>query len=196
LNPATGAHYGAWIYPEGSSGGSSVLKLIKFSNWTTFGYNGVSFVPMQQVSLPGVGTNWHTLKLTFQTNQIKISYDGSDVMNVTDIEAQPLMTGGISADMWTDALPYVMAIDDVVARTLTTSTGPPGIVGIQKTGDMVTITFSGTPGGTYLVQASTNLASLSAWQTISTNTAAANGQWTLLEPTTNYLQRYFRSAKP
>ena len=196
LNPATGAHYGAWIYPEGSSGGSSVLKLIKFSNWTTFGYNGTSFVPMQQVSLPGVGTNWHTLKLTFQTNQIKISYDGSEVMNITDIEAQPLMSGGISADMWTDATPYVMAIDDVVVRTLTTPAGPPGIVGIQRLGGMVTITFSGTPGATYTVQASTNLALPSGWQTISTNTAAANGQWTFLESTTNYLQRYFRSAKP
>ena len=195
LNPATGAHYGAWIYPEGSSGGSNVLKLIKFSNWTTFGYNGTNFVPIQQVSLPGVSTNWHTLKLTFQTNQIKIAYDGSEVLNVTDLEVTPLMSGGISVDMWTAATPHVMAIDDVVVRTLTTPTGP-GIVGIQKTDNLVTITFSGTPGGTYLVQASTNLASPTAWQTISTNTAAANGQWTLLESTTNYVQRFFRSAKP
>jgi len=196
LNPTTGAHYGVWIYPEGSSGGSSVLKLIKFSNWTTFGYNGVSFVPMQQVSLPGVGTNWHNLKLTFQTNQIKISYDGTDVLNVTDLEAQPLASGGISADMWTDATPYVMAIDDVAVRSLTTPAGPPGIVAIQKTGSTITMTFTGTPGASYVVQASTNLASPAAWQTISTNTAAVNGQWTILESTTNYVQRYFRSAKP
>ncbi|HEX5220863.1 MAG TPA: MBG domain-containing protein [Verrucomicrobiae bacterium] len=197
LNPATGAHYGAWIYPEGSSGGSNVLKLIKFSNWTTFGYNGVNLAPIQQVNLPGVGTNWHTLKVTFQTNQIRISYDGNEVLNVGDIEAQPpLLTGGISADMWTDAAPYVMAFDDVVVRTLTTSAGPPGIVGIQRDGNLVTITFSGTPGATYTIQASTNLALPEAWQTISTNTAAANGQWTFLESTTNYRQRYFRSAKP
>lgn len=196
LNPATGAHYGAWVYPEGSSGGSSVLKLIKFSNWTNFAYNGVSFVPMQQVSLPGVGTNWHNLKVTFQTNQIKVSYDGNEVMNATDIEAQPILSGGISADMWTDVSPFVMGIDDVVAKNLTTPAGPPGIAVIQKTGSAVTITFSGTPGGTYLVQASTNLALPSAWQTISTNIAATNGQWTLVQSTTNYLQRYFRSAKP
>lgn len=196
LNPTTGAHYGAWIYPEGSSGGSSVLKLIKFSNWTTFAYNGVSFVPMQQVTLPGVGTNWHNLKLTFQTNQIKISYDGTDVLNATDIEAQPLLSGGISADMWTDATPFVMAIDDVVVRSLTPPAGPPGVVSIQKTGTAVTMTFTGTPGATYVVQASTNLASPAAWQTVSTNVAAANGQWTFLQSTTNYPQRYFRSAKP
>ena len=51
LNPVTGAHYAAWIYPEGSPGGSSVLKLLKFQNWTSFGYNNSSYAPMQQVSL-------------------------------------------------------------------------------------------------------------------------------------------------
>ena len=56
VNPVTGAHYAAWIYPEGSAGGSSVLKLIKFQNWTSLGYNGSSYTPMQQVSLAGVGT--------------------------------------------------------------------------------------------------------------------------------------------
>ena len=172
-----------------------VVKLIKFSNWTTFGYNGVSFVPMQQVSLPGVNTNWHTLKLTFQGNQIKVSYDGSDVLTVTDIEAQPLLTGGISADMWTDVTPYLMTLDDVVARMIATAV-PPSITGIQKSSNSVTITFAGTPGATYLVQATTNLVSPVAWQTISTNVAASNGQWTFVDSTTNYLQRYFRSARP
>src|SRR5262249_19194097 len=39
LNPISGAHYAAWIYPEGSLGGSNVFKLIKFQdwqNWTLF----------------------------------------------------------------------------------------------------------------------------------------------------------------
>src|SRR5437763_12256517 len=30
LNPATGARYSAWVYPENSPGGSNVLKLFKF----------------------------------------------------------------------------------------------------------------------------------------------------------------------
>src|SRR4051812_11838863 len=34
LNPATGAQYAAWVYPEGSLGGSTLVKLIKFQNWT------------------------------------------------------------------------------------------------------------------------------------------------------------------
>jgi hypothetical protein len=34
LNPGTGAHYGAWLYPESSSGGGPALRLVKFSGWT------------------------------------------------------------------------------------------------------------------------------------------------------------------
>ena len=55
LNPLSGAHYAAWIYPEGSSGGSSVLRLIKFQNWTSFGYNNAPYTPMQEVSLAESG---------------------------------------------------------------------------------------------------------------------------------------------
>src|SRR6266403_1106904 len=51
LNPSTGTHYAAWVYPENSPGGSNVLKLIKFQNWSTFGYNGSGGAPIQQVSL-------------------------------------------------------------------------------------------------------------------------------------------------
>src|SRR5437867_5113193 len=72
LNPTTGAHYAAWIYPEGSPGGSNVLKLIKFQTWTTFGYTNSSYTPMQEVDLAIVGTNFHTLTLTFQTNRITV----------------------------------------------------------------------------------------------------------------------------
>jgi hypothetical protein len=93
LNGASGAHYGAWIYPENSGGGSAVLKLIKFSSWT-------AWTLMQQVSLPGVGTTPHTVSITFAGGQILVSYDGTQVMNVTD-NSGPYLSGGISLDMWT-----------------------------------------------------------------------------------------------
>ena len=41
LDPKTGAHYAAWVYPEGSFAGSAVLKLVKFEGWATW-----SFSPM------------------------------------------------------------------------------------------------------------------------------------------------------
>ena len=98
LNPATGARYAAWIYPEGSPGGSSMLKLLKFQNWS-------QFTVLQQVSLAGVGTNWHTLKLVMQGNRIAVHYDGTLMLSVTDPGAQPLVSGGISFDLWTDSYP-------------------------------------------------------------------------------------------
>ncbi|HTL54959.1 MAG TPA: hypothetical protein VL361_04735, partial [Candidatus Limnocylindrales bacterium] len=93
LNSATGAHYGAWVYPESSGGGSSVLKLIKFSSYANWAL-------MQQVSLPGVGTTAHTVSITFTSNQIRVSYDGTQVINTTD-NSGPYTSGGISLDMWT-----------------------------------------------------------------------------------------------
>src|SRR4051812_20406093 len=62
LTPGTGAHYGAWIYPEGSPGGSNVLRLLKFQNFTTFGYNGTSFAPIAVTNLANVGTTNHTVR--------------------------------------------------------------------------------------------------------------------------------------
>ncbi len=114
LNPVTGAHYAAWIYPEGSVGGSNLLKLVKFQNWTTYGYTNSSYVPMQEVGLAAVGTNFHTVKLTFQTNRITVFFDSDQMMSVTDVEPLPYLTGAISADMWTDQAGYLMSVDDVL----------------------------------------------------------------------------------
>src|SRR5439155_24211262 len=106
LNAANGAHYAAWIYPENSPGCSSVLKLIKFQDWR-------NFTPMQQTNLATVGTNYHTVKLTFLTNLITVLFDSNQVMSVPDTEAQPYTSGTLSVDMWTDTLVYSMFVDDV-----------------------------------------------------------------------------------
>lgn len=119
LNPATGAHYGAWIYPEGSGGGSSVLKVIKFHDWNTW-----SHTPMAQVSLPGVGAGWHTLVMTFQGTTIQVSYDGVQYISVADnaFDGLPAYTSGaISLDMWTEATTYVFNVDDVLVQALTSN---------------------------------------------------------------------------
>jgi hypothetical protein len=118
LNPLTGAHYAAWVYPENSPGGSSVLKLIKFQTWTSFGYNGVSGAPIQQVSLPSVGTNWHTVNMALNANQITVSYDGVQLISTSDTEAQPYLTGCIDFDMWTDVVAYNLMADDVLVQPI------------------------------------------------------------------------------
>ena len=53
-----------------------MLRLIKFLNWTDFGYQTISGAAIQQVTLPSVGTNWHTVKLEFDGTQIAVFGDG------------------------------------------------------------------------------------------------------------------------
>ena len=116
VDPASGAHYGAWVYPAGSPGGSNMLKLWKFRGWTNIGTGA----PMQQVSLPAVGTGWHTLQLNFTGNRILVFYDGILRMDVTDNNYDsraPYMIGGISADWWTWSPPSTMAVDDISVVT-------------------------------------------------------------------------------
>ena len=119
LDPATGAHYAAWVYPEGSPDGPARMNIVKFSDWATWGYNNVAFEPVATATnLPGgVGTNLHTVKLAFSGNQIAAYYDGTRVISVADNQG-PYLSGGITADMWTDLVPYVFSVDNVVVSTL------------------------------------------------------------------------------
>jgi hypothetical protein len=115
VNPTTGAHYGAWVYPSGSPGGSNMLKLWKFRGWTDIGGGPYTGVPMQQVSLPAVGTGWHTLQMTFIGSRILVYYDGTLMIDVTDNNYDsraPLLSGGISLDWWTWSS-YTISVDDV-----------------------------------------------------------------------------------
>jgi len=109
LDPASGAHYAAWIYPEGSPApwaaqnqsaiGAATLQIIKFEYWTLYTKVG------NAIALPAVGTNWHTLKLAFQGSNIFACFDGNRVANFTDdgsFDQQAAYTsGGISIDLWT-----------------------------------------------------------------------------------------------
>ena len=114
VNPATGAHYGAWVYP-----GSNQLNLVKFRDWTTW-----SGTPMQLVSLSNVGTGWHTLTLAFEGNRIRVYYDGDRVIDVmdNDFDARPAyLNGGVSVDTWTPSPysgSYAISADDIVVRSL------------------------------------------------------------------------------
>jgi hypothetical protein len=110
LDSPTGKRYVAWIYPEGSPGGSNVVKLLKFQSWTTF-------TVLQQTNLASVGTNWHTVKLGFQGNRIAVYFDTNQLMSVTD-GSLPYTNGAFSLDMSTYQTPYIMSADDVVVSPL------------------------------------------------------------------------------
>jgi len=109
------------IYPESSPGGSRLLKLLKFSTWNTWSYNGTDS-SMQQVSLPSVGTAWHTLTLSLSNSQITVSYDTNRLISVTDTEATPYTSGGVCVSMWTETTRYFLSVDNVTVTSLTGGT--------------------------------------------------------------------------
>jgi len=121
FNPFSGGHYAAWICPEGSPSGSNVLQLLKFQYWLGYEYTNSTWQAMREIPLPAVGTNWHTLKLTFQGNQISVYYDSNLVTSITDSESNPFWTGGICAGMSTGNTPYTIFVDDVVVNPLSSA---------------------------------------------------------------------------
>ena len=75
---------------------------------------------MHQVTLPDVGTGWHTLQMTFIGNRILVYYEGELKIDVTDVNYDnqaPYISGGISADWWTGSLPYTIAVDNISVTT-------------------------------------------------------------------------------
>lgn len=118
LNPTTGTHYAAWVYPENSGGGSNVLRLLKFQNYTTFGYLGTPFAPVAATNLAVVGTSFHLVRMDFSTNRIIVYLDGVPMLNAQDTEATYYTNGSVGLDWWTDANPYNLVVDDVAANGL------------------------------------------------------------------------------
>lgn len=93
-----------------------MLKLWKFRGWRDIGAG----VPMQQVSLPVVGTGWHTLQITFIGNRIQVYYDGVLRIDVTDNNFDsrpPYLSGGISVDWEAFNPPYTITVDDISVVT-------------------------------------------------------------------------------
>ena len=100
---------------------------------------------MAAANLSAVGTNWHTLALSFQSNNIAVFFDGAQQIAVTDNHfdsVPPYTSGGITADMYSDANPYLISIDDVVVRSMA---APPVITSQPSsvtTNSGSTVTFS------------------------------------------------------
>ncbi len=113
VNSSTGAHYAAWVYPESTPGGLATLRLIKFQNWSTWS-------TLSQASIPAVGSSPHTVVMTFQGNAIQVSVDGTQYVSFTDTTS-PLLSGGVSLDMWTSGTPYTLTFDNILVQSVSTS---------------------------------------------------------------------------
>jgi hypothetical protein len=79
---------------------------------------------------------------------------------------------------------------NVIAQT-------PGAITLTKNGDgTITVTFQGTPGAQYLIQAVSDLGQSAGWENVSTNTAGPDGSWTFTESMAAHARRFYRSAIP
>lgn len=123
LDPASGAHYSVWVYPEHSSetnlvpgNGTAVLWLIKYEDWIDWSLMG------KRAHVSGLGTNWHALTLTFQSNSVSAYFGGKLAAQITDdgsIDGQPPFTnGGMGVVMWTQpSRPYQFSVRNVIVTT-------------------------------------------------------------------------------
>ncbi|HET9226458.1 MAG TPA: family 16 glycoside hydrolase, partial [Thermoanaerobaculia bacterium] len=106
VNTATGESYAAWIYP-----GDGQIKLFRAAAWN-IDTEGLALLATANVSIPA--EVWHDLELTFEGSQITVTYNGTDVIYVSDTV---LPAGAIALDVSNKQIDF----DDVVV----TSTTPP-----------------------------------------------------------------------
>jgi hypothetical protein len=112
LNTTNGAHYAAWLYPA-----SGTIKLIKFSDWSTWGYNGAPLTPMTQTNVT-ISTGWHPLKLVCSNDFLQVYYHGTNVITQqdtdTDTNKPVLLTKGIDLGLY-DA---IMSVSNLVVSPI------------------------------------------------------------------------------
>ncbi|HWI58113.1 MAG TPA: cadherin-like domain-containing protein, partial [Bacillota bacterium] len=192
LAPATGAHYAAWVYPEESAGGSNVVRLFKFQNWQHFGYTNLDGMPMRQVTVASVGTNWHTLKLAFQANQITVSYDGQPVIGMADQEPSPYANGAVALETWSDQQGYSFFVQDVTVKPLAGSDSYVIILqSLTVTNGLATLCWNAVAGQNYQIQYKDDL-NQTNWNVLQPIISAAQTTLHATNALSGARQRFFR----
>ena len=171
----------------------SATALVSSPNPSTHG-GSVTFTATVTPVAPAASTP--TGSVQFLTNGIAL---GGPVALISGVGT--LNTAGLPAGTNTVTAAYLGDANyngstNRLEQVVTNNVETPSTLGIRDNGDgTVTITFAGTPGAEYLVQAASGLAE-SSWQSVSTNKAAADGQWTFTDSTASQPSRFYRSAKP
>jgi hypothetical protein len=135
LDPDTGARYAFILYPNDQ--GPNEAALYKFTSWQTYTLLGAVTVP--------IGTDWHTIKMALDGNQIKCYYDGDLVVNVVD---SSFTSGLVSFESFGDSVNQFDWVN-------------------------ITTPVYGSPGT--LLSSAFNSASESAWNKISWNASTPDG---------------------
>ena len=192
LNPVTGARYALWVHPEGSPGtlsnGVATLHLIKFESWMN--YTAQSLVP-----LSGLGTNWHTLELSFLNTNVTAFFDGVQITNLVDsgtFDGQPPFTaGGIDAELYTlSPTPFTLSLQNMIVTTIAPPTAP-AMLSVGQTNQVITVTWSSVAGFIYGLQSTTNLTA-GNWTTLSPSVLATGPVSSLTNFIGNTPQQFYR----
>jgi hypothetical protein len=131
----------------------------------------------------------------FSANGIALGAPAALVNGVADVNTSNLAPGSntIAAIYLGDGnfLPSTNTLIQIVNVNL----GQPVTLGITaNVNGTVTVTFQGTPGGQYVVQATTSLNQPTLWSNVSTNVAGVDGLWTYTDSTTQP-QAFYRAAR-
>ena len=122
---------------------------------------------------------------------------GSPVITTTAITSSPvgsypitIAVGSLTAANYTFGF-----VDGTLAITPSQVVAPPGALTLQVNQGIATITFSGTPGAHYAIQATAALGG--NWDLLDTVTANAEGLATFTDSNAgNFASRFYRAALP
>ncbi|MGI8770894.1 MAG: BACON domain-containing protein [Acidobacteriaceae bacterium] len=160
VDPATGAAYLAWLYPN-----EGVIKLLRITQWNIDGPGLQVLATSAAVSFDT--TNWHTLAITLQGSQITVLYDGNSVISATDAT---LTAGLIALDVSNQPIRFDNIL--VTAGYLNTAT-------LRATPTPLTFTVAaGAMSAAQSLGVTTNDSSAAAWSVTSTV------PWLLVNPVT------------
>jgi MBG domain (YGX type)/Bacterial Ig-like domain (group 3) len=94
-----------------------------------------------------------------------------------------------------NSMPSINSISQVVTNSPIVAV-PPSALSILRNGDgTVTVSFSGTPGADYSLQAVSSLQDPAGWSNVASGVAAADGKWSFTEPMAP-TARFYRALLP
>ena len=173
---------------------NSANALISSLNPSSQGSNVTFTATLTPVS---PATTTPTGAVQFFTNGAALSDPVTLVAGVASISTAQLPSGSNTVTAVYAGDTNFQGSTNSLVQVVTLNLQTPSTLGARNNGDgTVTITFAGTPGGQYVVQATVDLFS-GEWTTVSTNMAALDtGHWTFTESVMLYSKRFYRSAIP
>jgi len=131
----------------------------------------------------------------FYANAVALGAPAALVNGVANVNTSslPVGTNTIAAVYLGDG--NFLPITNTLIQVVTVSVAQPVTLGIIANGNgTVTVTFLGTPGAEYVVQATTSLAQPITWSNVSTNVADVDGHWTYTDAA-NQPHVFYRAAR-